>query len=78
MPTTKMWATSALWPALLLSLLVLAPAGAPAEEAPQHAPGRHRSAGALGLPADRSSTEDRYHQRPLAAGTPRVAPVPVT
>jgi hypothetical protein len=33
MPTTKMWATSAWWPALLLSLLVLAPAGAPAEEA---------------------------------------------
>ncbi len=33
MPTTKMWATSAWWPALLLSLLVLAPAGAPAEAA---------------------------------------------
>jgi len=33
MPTTKMWATSAWWPALLLSLLVVAPAGAPAEEA---------------------------------------------
>ena len=28
-----MWATSAWWPALLLSLLVLAPAGASAEEA---------------------------------------------
>ena len=33
MPTTKMWATNAWWPALLLSLLVLTPAGAPAEEA---------------------------------------------